>query len=359
MSSVDSLKQARVFRRQKSWSQIYFGVAVTTLASLLLELSLTRIFSVVFYYHFAFLAISIALFGLGVGGILSYVVARWRGELYLKLGALALADSLAVVVALEFLLSRPADLNTVDIGLVYFTCALPFLLSGTIVASAISDNIQCVDRVYFFDLMGAAGGCVLLVPLLNWIGGPNTLLVSASLFALAAAIWFNVARLPKGRVMGVSLALVLVALITYNSKSSIIELKYAKQHALKNEEFHQWNSFSRVALVKEPGSETRNIVIDGDAETGVANFDFSALSHREREYLAYHGPGFPYILRPGGKNPRNRPRRRMGCCASACRRKHRCDRRGDQPDHRRCHHAEKIPAIQPVLVPPAGRPYCR
>ena len=44
------------------------------------ELSLTRIFSVVFYYHMAFLAISIALFGLGVGGVFSYVVAGWKGS---------------------------------------------------------------------------------------------------------------------------------------------------------------------------------------------------------------------------------------------------------------------------------------
>ena len=61
------------------WKKIYAGVALSTLATLLLELSLTRIFSVVFYYHFAFLAISIALFGLGVGGVFSYVVAGWGG----------------------------------------------------------------------------------------------------------------------------------------------------------------------------------------------------------------------------------------------------------------------------------------
>ena len=173
MSSVDSLKQERVFLQRQSWSQIYFGVAVTTLASLLLELSLTRIFSVVFYYHFAFLAISIALFGLGLGGVFSYVVAGWPGSLYRKLGILALADSLAAVSALEFVLTRPAELTTLDIGLVYFTCALPFILSGTVVASVISDTIDRVDRVYFFDLMGAAGGCALLVPLLNWIEVPT------------------------------------------------------------------------------------------------------------------------------------------------------------------------------------------
>jgi len=59
------------------WRELYLCVALTTLATLLLELSLTRIFSVVFYYHFAFLAISIALFGLGEGGVFSYVVANW------------------------------------------------------------------------------------------------------------------------------------------------------------------------------------------------------------------------------------------------------------------------------------------
>jgi spermidine synthase/predicted MFS family arabinose efflux permease len=276
-------------------------VAVTTLASLLLELSLTRIFSVVFYYHFAFLAISIALFGLGVGGVFSYVVAGWPGSLYGKLGVLAIADAVAVVFALEFLLTRPAELTTLDIGLVYCACALPFLLSGTVVASAISDTIDRVDRAYFFDLMGAAGGCALLVPFLNWIGGPGTLLVSAALFAVSAAVWFNVARLPRGRIIGVSIALALVALITYNSKNSLIDLTYAKGRELKNEEFHKWNSFSRVALTIEPGSGTRNIIIDGDAETGVANFNFSRLTAREREYLAYQGPGFPYLLRPGAK----------------------------------------------------------
>ena len=60
----------------------------------MLELSLTRIFSVVFYYHFAFLAISVALFGLGAGGVFSYVVSARPGNLYEKLGALALINSI-------------------------------------------------------------------------------------------------------------------------------------------------------------------------------------------------------------------------------------------------------------------------
>jgi hypothetical protein len=300
--SVDSLKHERITTgRQRSWPQVYFGIAVTTLASLLLELSLTRIFSVVFYYHFAFLAISIALFGLGAGGVFSYIVADWPGNLHRKLGALALCDSAAVVAALEFVLSRKGELQTLDVALVYFACAIPFLISGTIVSLAISDTVERVDRVYFFDLIGAAAGCLVLVPLLKWIGGPNTLIVSAVLFAVSAAVWFNIARVGRGRVAAVALALLLVCLITVNAKKSIIDLKYAKGQELKNEEFVRWNEFSRIALTREPGSNTRNVVIDGDAETGVANFNFSRLTADEKNYLAYHGPGFPYILRPGAK----------------------------------------------------------
>ena len=89
------------------------GVGFTTLATLILELSLTRIFSVVFYYHLAFLAISIALFGLGAGGVFSYVVAGWRWNIYSKLGTLAVLNSVAVLFSLVFLLTRPGELNNV------------------------------------------------------------------------------------------------------------------------------------------------------------------------------------------------------------------------------------------------------
>src|SRR5215831_8453820 len=87
-----------------NWPLLYTAVGITTSAALLLELSLTRIFSVVFYYHFAFLAISIALFGMGVGGVLSYAAGSARGSIFGKLGTISLANSVLVVAALLFIL---------------------------------------------------------------------------------------------------------------------------------------------------------------------------------------------------------------------------------------------------------------
>ena len=85
----------------------------------------SRIFSVVFYYHFAFLAISIALFGLGAGGVFSYVVSGWNGSLFLKLGRLSLLNGLLVVLALIAVLSQTGGLSNLRLLLVYFATSLP------------------------------------------------------------------------------------------------------------------------------------------------------------------------------------------------------------------------------------------
>jgi spermidine synthase len=121
------------------------------------------------------------------------------------------------------------------------------------------------------------------------------------LFAVSAAIWFHLARASRGRIAAVLFGITLVALITYNSKFFIVDVKFAKGKQLKNEEFVQWNSFSRIAVQPEPGSGLKSIVIDADAATGIPRFDLDHLTPEQRFDLAYHGPGLPYDLRPGAK----------------------------------------------------------
>lgn len=299
MSRISTAPHAQ--ERALSWPLVYIGVLFTTLATLLLELSLTRIFSVIFYYHFAFLAISIALFGLGVGGVFSYVVAGWRGGLFSKLAWMAAANSFVSIGSLAFLLSRSGEFDNWTLAAVYFASALPFFLAGAIVSLIISETIERVDRVYFFDLLGAAAGCLLLVPLLNTFGGPNTILVVAMLFAASSAVWFSLDKHPAGRAAGVSLGLALMAVLIINARWPFLDVRYAKGQTLQNEKYVKWNSFSRIALAPEPGSNRTAIVIDADAATGIPEFDFDRLTPEDRENLLYQGPGIPYVLRPGAK----------------------------------------------------------
>src|SRR5947209_16557427 len=79
------------------------GLGLTSFAALLLELALTRLFSVVLFYHFAFLAISIALLGLGAGGVFAYLLkARLERIPTRRLTArLCLANSVLIMIVLE------------------------------------------------------------------------------------------------------------------------------------------------------------------------------------------------------------------------------------------------------------------
>ncbi len=280
-----------------NWPLLYTAVAITTSAALLLELSLTRIFSVVFYYHFAFLAISIALFGMGVGGVLFVCCRRQHPQVRssAKLGIISLVNSFLVVAALLFILSRGANVSTLDFALIYIACALPFLGVGMIVSLAINETVDRIDKVYFADLSGAAAGCIALVVFLNTFGGPNTVVAVSVLFAAAAAIWFNLAGLKFGRIASVGVGLFFAMLIIVNIKPGFLEVRYGKGQKLKDEQFHKWNSISRIGL------SGNMIYIDADASTGIANFDFEHLTLADRKVLLNQGPGTPYILRPGAK----------------------------------------------------------
>ena len=269
------------------------------MAALLMELSLTRIFSVVFYYHFAFLAISIALFGLGVGGVLSYVVGAWKGSVYGKLGVISLLNAGFAIAVVLFVLTRGAYVGFITFALIFFLAALPFLGAGIIVSLVIAETIERVDRIYFFDLLGAAGGCIALIVLLNTFGGPNTVIAVAILLAAAAAIWFTLAGMRVGRIVSVFAGLLLAMVVIGNTKYGFLEVRYAKGAKVPVEQYWKWNSISRIGLSRD-GSRER-IIIDADAATDIANFDFAHLSARNIADLLHQGPAIPYNLRPGAK----------------------------------------------------------
>src|SRR5690242_21825499 len=85
---------------------IMLAVALVSFASLLLELAMTRLFSVVLFYHFAFFAISVALLGLGSGGVFAHIRREWLGGFHIsELGAwLCIVNSICILGAVEVVL---------------------------------------------------------------------------------------------------------------------------------------------------------------------------------------------------------------------------------------------------------------
>src|ERR1051325_5574258 len=158
-------------------TRVYWGIGLVTLSVLMLELSLTRLFSATMYYHYAFLAISLALFGSGASGVFIYIFQRRldpdRAGRWLSLAAILF--SLSTLFALFVILTVPLTLETTTenyyrLTKIYGATALPFFFAGCVITLAITKFAKEISKLYLFDLAGAALGCLLLIPVLNVIG---------------------------------------------------------------------------------------------------------------------------------------------------------------------------------------------
>ncbi|MCI0656072.1 MAG: hypothetical protein L0170_03260 [Acidobacteria bacterium] len=178
--------------RTASERTLIWGISLTSFCILVSELTLTRIFSVTLGYHFAFMAISIALFGLGVSGILVYVKKEWFPEdrLALQLSRSAMLLGVSLVFTLLLLLDFPfSPESVIALAIIYLVSALPYFFGGLCLALAYTHRHRWISRLYSADLLGAACGCLLLTLLLNALGGPSTVLLIGLLAQVAALLF--------------------------------------------------------------------------------------------------------------------------------------------------------------------------
>lgn len=281
------------------------GLALTSFATMLLELSLTRLFSVVLFYHFAFLAISIALLGLGAGGVFAYLLKSRLARVHTRQLAsrLCVWNAVLTVAVLEIVLHVPVALNVsgknfLRLTVLYLAAAVPFFLTGLLFSVVFARESARIPRLYGADLCGGAVACLAVVPLLNWIGGPNAILVAGVALAGAAMIWADSAS--RRRNAGV-LALAMVALTGANYSGRLIDVVYAKG-MLRDPawvEFSRWNALSRVEVDRQ--GQAKAIVIDADASTYIMNADVKQWHDTDWEKnLMSAPPALANILRPHG-----------------------------------------------------------
>src|SRR5205085_10443182 len=188
-SAVPGRKSAAIVPVEQSQHHhrgVPVAVAAVSFGSLLLELSLTRLFSVVLFYHFAFLAISIALLGLGAGGVFAFIrKAQLQDVATAKLAQrCCLGSSVAILVALEVVLHVSVSLNLTGgnflrLTLVYLAAAIPFFFTGLMFSAIFAREPERIAHLYGADLIGGAAACLAVVPLLNLIGGPNAIVFAA------------------------------------------------------------------------------------------------------------------------------------------------------------------------------------
>jgi spermidine synthase len=224
-----------------------------------LEVVLTRIFSATMRYHFAFLAISLALMGNAMAGVVLYFLPnltlpararRWGGVAALTLAA-SVPIALLIYLQIPFhrVLGRPGfpPQKVLYLALIFVDMTIPFLLSGLILSLTISAWPKQASRIYWADLTGAATGCLLSVVALETLGGAGAVLVVAATAALAGLVltW----GIGQWRILAAVALVALAGLIWGNHDQGWITVADHQTRGKRSQLLYErWNAHSQVIV---------------------------------------------------------------------------------------------------------------
>jgi len=289
---------------------LLLGVFATTLATLLLEQLVARLLSVVTWYHLAFFAVSLAMLGMAAGAVCVFLLGDRLSGLAARRWLPRCASAFAVAIVVGHLaniyvpIQSLRDLTAVEfasLGFATLTLAVPFFLSGIVVTVSLTRITSEIGLLYGVDLLGAALGCLLVVPLLANVDLTSAVLFTAALAAAAAVAFARVADEPgsegSARVtsaIAVALALVAVGNVALGAPLGVQWAK-GKQLDRSNLDYEGWNDHSYVIAQRAkrerpffwgkgtatslPTVESSLLMIDGSAATPITRWsgDVNAL----------------------------------------------------------------------------------
>ena len=317
-----------------------FLVALFVLCAsvLILQIVETRLLSVISFYHLAFFAISMAMFGLTAGSLIVYFNQGFFApeRLLAHLSWIAAAFALAVVLSTVFLISTvllnwPIRLILSATLWLKLIAALvpPYVFAGMGISLALTRSPWPVGLVYGFDLAGAAFGCVGALMLMSTLDGVSAMLMVGGLGASAALLFalgsnemeWKAVELPGFthllRRPGL-LAVALLALALGNAAiyPNGLVLSFAKARLEDPEliEHTKWNSYSRIRAEKivhgspamwgassaMPPTEIDQRYMNIDGEAGTTMFRFSG-DPAEVDFLKYDVTSLAYYIRNRGR----------------------------------------------------------
>ena len=262
---------------------IHAAVLLITLSGLVFEIGLTRIYSATIWYHYAFVAVSVALLGWGLGGVALHLLRRFLLPTREKAAFLAVCYAAAIVVCLWTIVQFPFRLELLP---VYFVAPLvPFLFAGMSLSMIFHLNPDIASTLYFADLTGASVGALAVTVLLEWFGSESTVLLIATAPLGASALLSK-----RYRTTALFGAFIVAALAVSNERTLLFrvtpgELKAMHRHMQENAGARLaqtgWNAYSRIDAVEGfPPPNLARLYIDSDAWTNAQEWDGNIESIR-------------------------------------------------------------------------------
>jgi hypothetical protein len=175
---------------------------------ILLQITVTRVLSVVLWYHWAFFSISLAMLGVGAPGVW-FALRRPRSET--TLGRLLLGAAIFLPAASVAIVTANHWFGSTKI-LFCLACLLPptLCLGAAVCFLLMQAEGAAIGRMYAFDLLGAFGGALVVIPLLWTLPTP---MLMGSLAVLPLGAYFLLTAQPRWPAL--ALAAGLVALLVW------------------------------------------------------------------------------------------------------------------------------------------------
>jgi len=308
------------------------AIFIVTLSMLAFEIALTRAFSVLLHYHFVFLAVSLATCGLGVGGLIDFIIrhkaaaTQPAGVLIVAAAGLAILAPSSVLV----LFSTPLSAHLTSVWVLTAVCLPVFVFAGIFLSHAFAQYTRWSGHLYFADLSGAALGSLLVIVFLQLAGGINTPIICGVLAAAAALIVAYLSRRTLAVVATGVLMVLLIAALVGNLSRRWIDLPHLPRAAYPAAKslyrelgdpsakariiYSEWNAFARtdvVAYARPDGQFHKGgdllIYTDGEVPTNMIHFagDLSGIQQRCADFIGFlpfrtQRPNKVLLIGPGG-----------------------------------------------------------
>jgi hypothetical protein len=286
------MKKDDSINRKNCWF-LLSAIFLTSFSLIAFEITLSRLLSVLLSYHYVFVVLSLALLGLGLGGMF---VHFFRSQIPIeedRFGVLAfftslysLAISLSMILIIQIGYVQNIQMNILLYGFLLLT---PFFLAGVILAEVYRMFPIVSTRIYGLDLIGAAAGSFGVIQLLDILGG-----ISISFFlglgASVAALLFAMAgsgKKKKGWILSMGSFLILFVLsganlvgfyrpdipIGKNPEKEIHDVLHGSSLKGKIVET-KWSAFGRTDLVEFIDyPDHMDIYLDGTAGSPMYRFN--------------------------------------------------------------------------------------
>ncbi|MFT5289030.1 MAG: hypothetical protein ACI8QS_001210 [Planctomycetota bacterium] len=297
-----------------SMGALSLGLGLTTCSMLLLQQFLTRIYSVLFSSGLAFLAISTTFLGLGSAGVAVFVLPKLfsleRTNRQVPRLALGYAITLVLGVVALVAVQQASGESATGFGLVsqvrgVIMASLMLLpamfLVGLVISLILRAHTEQAHGLYAADLIGGGIGCLLVLPLMNMVGGDHGIFIVGALAAAGAALLAHAYQDKFARSLALVATLLLLGMPALNRdygiidvRSHVTDLAEADGWVLEDQEIERiWNPLARLGIFKTRDGSSLYIRIDSGCQTGIPS--------QERRFVQGHVEDtdferLPYVL---------------------------------------------------------------